>query len=328
MSKHHGNFDFKVDGRTQRANQTWYRGDHCNFNPDVESMRGGSPAIEKHIIDGWCPDTPFISPDANITAFGSCFAVHISRYFQRRKYSVVTSGNINSYVVSCGEGMVNTFVIRQQFEWALENKTIPGGLWHDADAQAHAPTRQVRENTRHLFDISDVFIITLGLSEVWYDAVTEGVMWRAVPYDKFDPARHKFRVTTVAENVDNIREIYRLIRKHRPDAKIVFTLSPIPLVATFRPQSCITANSVSKAVLRAAVDEVYREFKDEGAIHYWPSYEIVTEGFSKPFKSDRRHVKGPVIQYIMMLFEKHYCTKPLPNIDELLIEKYKEAIGG
>ena len=44
------------------------------------------------------------------------------------------------------------------------------------------------------------------------------------------------------------------MRKHVPHASVVLTLSPVPLAATFRGVSCVTANAASKATLRAAVD--------------------------------------------------------------------------
>ncbi|MGB3147543.1 MAG: GSCFA domain-containing protein, partial [Paracoccaceae bacterium] len=168
---------------------------------------------------------------------------------------------------------------------------------------------EVQAETRRIFDETDVFILTFGLSEVWYDEPTGNVFWRTIPKDAYDPARHKFRVSTVEENRDNLRAIYRLIRKHRPDAKIIFTLSPIPLIATFRDVACLTANSVSKSVLRVAIDEVVREFRDEGVLHYWPSFELVTDVFGLPYKDDRRHPHGAVLDYIMTLFEHAWCEE-------------------
>jgi hypothetical protein len=122
-----------------------------------------------------------------------------------------------------------------------------------------------------------------------------------------DPSRHKFRVSSVMENRANIRAIYDLIRKYRAEAKLIYTLSPIPLIATFRQQSCITANSISKAVLRAAIHEVYREVVNDGHFYYWPSYEIVLEGlgaspYGGHFHGNRRHVNGAILDYVMRLF--------------------------
>ena len=49
-----------------------------------------------------------------------------------------------------------------------------------------------------------LFIFTLGLSEVWENKETGDVFWRAVPYNRYNPEKHNFRVTTVEENKNNI----------------------------------------------------------------------------------------------------------------------------
>ena len=174
-------------------------------------------------------------------------------------------------------------------------------------------------------------MITLGLAEVWFqkrlrkgreaadgDAQSGGkgggggdhggeeeeeeeeeeALWRAVPSDRFDPTRHGFRVSSVQENLQNLRAMVALIRQHVPEAVVVFTrssltltltlaptltipltltltltlkpnptsaptpsqvftLSPVPLSATFRGVSCVTANAVSKSILRVAVGYPY-----------------------------------------------------------------------
>jgi hypothetical protein len=292
-----------------RVHQTWFRGAKGSRPPKALHMMSETAVLD-YVLSGWEPPERAINENTKVTAFGSCFAAYISDWLASRHYNVLTRNKeSNAYVVSCGEGMVNSFVIRQQFEWAFEAKKFEAPLWHGYKAEEFGYDEDVRQETLRLFNETDVFILTLGLSEVWYDEPTGGVFWRTLPKDKYDPERHKFRVSTVEENRENLREIYRLVRKHRPDAKIILTLSPIPLITTFRDESCISANSVSKAVLRVAIDEVMREFKDEGHIFYWPSYEIVADIFNYPFKEDRRHLYKSVQDFIMMTFERVWCEK-------------------
>ncbi len=309
--------------------RAWFRGDHTNLAPKKPRMIP-EDAVSKWVLKGWLPETPAITPDTQITAFGSCFAQNISNWLVKRNFRVLTGSDTPSdaYVVKMGEGMVNSFVIRQQFEWAWENKRFEGELWHGYDATSYGYDPEVQAQTRAIFDTTDVFILTFGLSEVWYDAPSGNVFWRTIPKDAYDPERHKFRVSTVEENRDNLEAIYQLIRKHRPDAKIIFTLSPIPLSATFRDNSCISSNTVSKAVLRVAIDEVVRAHHDEGALYYWPSYEIVTDVFRMPLMEDRRHVVRPVLDYIMIEFEHHWCINadaPLPDQREAWIKALSAA---
>jgi hypothetical protein len=275
---------------------SWYRGEHSNFGPTKVNL-WERDAIDRYILSGWLPKEPFISKQTPVVAFGSCFAGHISHYLRDRGYNLLGKGlGKKAYIIRCGEGMVNSFAIRQQFEWAFEGRAFKEGFWHDKTGTLLKPEDQVREETLSIFRGADVFILTLGLSEVWYDKENGDVFWRAIPSDSFDPQKHGFRVSTVAENLDNLRTIVGLIRKHRPGAKLVLTLSPVPLVATFRPVSCVSANSVSKSILRVAIDELMREGIED--VHYFPSYEIVTTYFQDAYKLDNRHVA------------RHYVRKP------------------
>ena len=301
---------------TQTVQATWYRGDHCNFNPTKADLREPD-AIERHITAGWLPEAPFITREHGITAFGSCFAGHISEHLTARSYRVLTDKrhvDVNgSYVIRCAEGIVNTFAIRQQFEWAFSGTSFDEDLWFDSKGELAAYNEQVRRDTVDIFNQTDVFIITVGLAEVWYSTVTGDVFWRAVPANRFDATRHGFRLTSVAENVDNLSAVRDLIRRHRPDAAIVFTLSPIPLHATFRPVSCVTADAVSKATLRVALDEVMRTHAGDRNLFYFPSYEIVREAFLDPYVDDNRHIRPDVLQAVMRTFERAYClAEPLP----------------
>lgn len=308
----------------------WFRGRDPRLNPDRASMVPEG-SVAEHVLDGWVPDVPHINKDTKITAFGSCFAANISKWLGQRNYrvSINDADAQDAYVVSIGEGMVNSFVIRQQFEWAWEGKTFDEALWRGYNKEVYGYSENVRQQTQALFDSTDVFVLTFGLSEVWYDAESNNVFWRTVPKEFHDPERHKFRVSTVEENTDNIEAIYQMIRKHRPDAKIIATLSPVPLIATFRGNSSITSNAVSKSTLRVAIDQVVQAHKDEGYLHYWPSYELVTDVFKSPFKSDRRHIKTPVLDFIMTQFEHSWCENDrgeLPSLLEAWV-KAKVAAG-
>lgn len=290
----------------------YYRGDYCNWMPTKANMKE-SNHLHKHILQGWLPPSPFITKEHTIIAFGSCFAEHILNLLQGWGYKVGNSKSkpthhgTTTHVANHGDGMANTFTVRQQFEWAYENKQFVEDLWYySSKEEAAAKDEAIRQETKRLFDETDVFIITLGLSEVWYDKASGDVFWRAVPDTKFDKDKHGFRVSTCAENIDNMEKIIELIRKHRPQATIIFTLSPVGLLATFRPVSCITANSVSKAILRASVDEVIRNHANDKNIFYWPSYEMIMEGMSEPFIEDRRHPVPTNVSTIMQLFKQFY----------------------
>jgi hypothetical protein len=281
--------------------------------------------IDKLVLKGWLPKEPFISKENIITAFGSCFAASLTQYLQNKGYTI--GKNIftkskkakcsihqqlreeDAHIISYSSTMNNTFTVRQQFEWAFEGKSFDDKLWYNEDGEFVGYSADIQENTRKIFEATDVFIITLGLSEIWYNKITNDVFWRSMPADKFDEKIHGFRVSTVQENIDNLETVYQILKKHKPNAELIITLSPIPLVATMRPVSCITANNVSKAILRSAADEVYQAHSKDEKFHYWPSYEIVQWFGNEGFKDDNRHITGPVKKLIMEKFEQYYCKK-------------------
>jgi hypothetical protein len=243
--------------------------------------------------------------------FGSCFAAAISRGLRALGYNVGgPPSKDTSHIIRYHAGINNTFAIRQQFEWAFENRQFSDKLWFNEDREFVGYSEDVKEETREILLATDVFIITLGLSEVWYNKVTQEVFWRAIPVEHFDSNIHGFRISTVEENRDNLEKIYSLIRKFRSDSSLILTLSPVPLVATFRPVSCMTASSVSKAILRVAADEVVRAHPEDTnhCLFYWPSYEIVKEYFDDPYKQDNRHIKGEAVNVIVDLFVKYFVV--------------------
>ena len=308
----------------KKLNRSFFRGDTINRMPRRADMLKAN-AIQDHILFGWMAPEPFIDRSTNIVAFGSCFAANIGKYLSNIGFDVSTQREGSAYVQRISDGLVNVFAIQQQFEWAWENHVPKVELWHGWDAEKFGYDPEIQRATKELFDAADLFILTFGLSEIWYDEPTGEVFWRAVPEDKFDPARHKFRLATFDESVGCLRRIYALIRKHRPNAKIVITLSPIGLAATFRPISCITANAVSKAILRTAIDCFYREVHEtDPGVYYFPSYEVVTYGFQQPYESDLRHVHSHVLRCNMKAFERYFCKTGMT--DEELHHVIREAL--
>ncbi|WP_320196959.1 GSCFA domain-containing protein [Agrobacterium rosae] len=315
--------EFKEEGHERRVGYSFFRGDTTNFYPALSSLRGKN-GISKFVMKGWAPPQPFIDENTRIVAFGSCFAENISQYLNGLGFNILTKRPSNAYVSKMGDGFVHTDAIRGQFEWAWEGKNPSSHLWHGSSAEEYGYDDEVRTATKAIFDQADMFIVTLGLSEVWYDEETKEVFWRAVPKSHYDPERHKFRVVTFQETKDNLERIYSLIRKHRPEAKILFTISPIPLAATFRPVSAITASTASKAILKASFDEFYRGVDDEN-LHYFPSYEICRELFLHPYGADGRHVMPYILDLNMNVFERYYCTTG--KTDEDISAKYADARG-
>lgn len=316
--------EYELEGQRRRTTYTFYRGETTSFHPSDDTFAQPT-IISEYIAKGLMPKTPFVDSETPIVTFGSCFASHIGKYLAGLGYNVTTRKKKGAYVSLMGDGIVNSFAIRQQFEWAWENRRPTVELWHGYDANAFGYDEDVRLATKALFDQAHHFIITYGLAEVWYDEPTGEVFWRAVPFKSFDPSRHKFRVSSHAENVENIARIHQLIRRHRPDASLIQTLSPIALTATFRSEPCIIANAASKAILRAALDEFHRGVTDDRSF-YFPSYEIALNCFKNHLMEDRKHVHEFVLDFNMKVFERYFCRTGLTDQDVLAAFRHAQEL--
>ena len=239
-----------------------YPSDQALFEGDLREL------IQEQVAHGWAPEEPFLETTDSVFALGSCFARELLRY--------LTRAGVASKRLWIPSGLNNTFAILDFFSWCATGEETGKGFRYDrlesGEIREWKPETE-RQGYAAAFAEAGAFVFTFGLAEVWEDRETGGVFWRGVPEEVFDSGRHVFRLSTVEENAANIRRIVELVRQLNKRAPIVLTLSPVPLMATFRDVSCMTADCVSKSVLRVALDQVMAESRPE--VYYWPSFEVV-----------------------------------------------------
>lgn len=289
----------------------WYKGNSTNFHPTRAFMQEPD-AIDKYILSGWLPESPFIDKDTKLISFGSCFARELTGRLAAYGVRPFKIKSQKIPIVFAAAEFDTTFTICQQLEWVFRDRKFDEDLWWTRDKQLVVPSEEDKLVTKEAVKEADVFVFTLGLSEVWYNEVTGDVFWRAIPDHQFDDNVHKFKVSTVSENVENLNKIWSIIKEHNPQAKIILTLSPVPLAATFRPISCVTANNVSKSILRVAIDEFVRSHESNlnKDLFYWPSYEIVKEYFKEDqYRRDNRHVRDNIIDVVVSKFFDYFVSK-------------------
>lgn len=89
---------------------------------------------------------------------------------------------------------------------------------------------------RRAFEQAQVLVFTLGRSECWLSA-EDGAVFPTCPGSglggAFDPQRHVFHNSTVSEVVAQAREAIELLRTINPGLRVILTVSPVPLIATF-----------------------------------------------------------------------------------------------
>lgn len=272
-----------------------------------------------------------------VVTAGSCFAQHIGRYLKQEgfKYFVTERGHpvlddetrdeFNYGIFSARYGNLYTSrQLLQLFEraygkfmpdddvWEGEAGFVdpfrpriqPGGfatreeLWSDRVQHFSA--------VRTAFEQLDVLVFTLGLTECWA-AESDGAVFPLAPGvsgGQFDAAKYGFTNLTVDEVANDLQQFTRLLRKVNPLARIILTVSPVPLMATAVDQHVLVSTTYSKSVLRVAAQTAVESLK---GVYYFPAYEIVTGNFSRGsyFADDLRSIREDGVKHVMSLFFKH-----------------------
>jgi hypothetical protein len=261
-----------------------------------------------------------LTKETPIASMGSCFAREVKEYLVAAGYNYVqtATGPNARHGSASWDRVYNTFCIRQEFERALGSfapretfwkkgeelldpyrKTV---RWADADAMA-AELAEHRRTAALALTTAEVVVLTVGVNEIWYSLEDGSVFFQVPPTEVVDRKRHAFRAATVPENVANLRRAHELLKAANPRAKMIVTVSPVPLHATFRDDAdVISATAESKAILLVAVKEFVRGAAD---VHYFPSYEIA-HSVPEPFEEDGRHVRRDVVRRIMEVFDHRF----------------------
>jgi hypothetical protein len=290
-------------------------GETVNFYPSEDDFEADH-VVEEYLVKGFVPASPPLSPESRIVTVGPCFAHAVGAHLLDQGYAVTTRQDQASYIGRFGDKIGNTFAIRGQLEWAWLGTAPEAELWHGYAAERLPRDEEARARTCQLLDEADAFIVTLGNAEIWQDEPTGGVFWGAVPTDQFDPGRHRFRVSTYQENLSNLMEIYRLIRRKRPDAAIVTSLGATPPPATFRNVACLAASTASKSMLRSALDEFFRVVGPRDPnFHYFPSYDIARYAVPHAMTPDFRRLRPAVMRFLVALFEHYFAVARVSPAD-------------
>ena len=158
-----------------------------------------------------------------------------------------------------------------------------------------------------MFRELDVFIFTLGLTECW-SARSDGAVFPVCPgrgLGRFDAARYEFRNLDVAENVQYLTEFLRELRAINPSARVIFSVSPVPIAATLQGPHVVRASVYSKSVLRAAAEAIVRSEPDTD---YFASFELLSHSrcAAALFEPDGRHVNAAGVARTMTMFYRHF----------------------
>lgn len=284
----------------------------------------------------------FLTRAACVYSIGSCFALNINRWLRYQGFAVpeVTWGiHYNSrtilYELRRAAGLSAPDV-----DWCIPDRdggvAFADALRHcidapDAEGLAEIKAR-ITADSRREFMRADALIVTLGLSDVW-EATVDGrrVTLNRAPYlgaallHGAQSDRVENRFLSVAECVDDLREIVRIVRTAKSaETPIVFTVSPVPLKHTGSSAHPHVANSRSKATLIAAIHALLDECVDDPGISYFPSYEYFQA--SQPgiplWQGDGRHPTTEAVAHVAEAFARRYSDEPIAVLPGFSVQQF------
>ncbi len=274
-----------------------------------------------------------ITPATRIASLGSCFAREIKRRLIQKNYTYIAEETHHPAAVHASaawERVYSTHCMRQIFEYTFEDWSPDLRWWqvpesgriqdpyrrtivYDSQAEAEQDFARHRGHSKRALQQAEVLIITLGLTEIWQDQVDGAVICLpAGPYvrEGGDMNRYEFRVSRYNENLENMERIHEIMARHNPGCRLLVTVSPVNLWATFREDmDVISASCNSKSTLRAVADEFTVRHDN---VFYFPAYEMAT--IYQPLAGttyfcegrENFHINKPTVKFIMKHFFEYY----------------------
>jgi hypothetical protein len=268
---------------------------------------------------------------------GSCFAQYIGKQLIARGLSYMDyeppppfldldQKNLFGYgIYSCRYG--NIYTVRQLlhlFEEAFEATDpnsaiiwIKDGRYFDAlrpgliegGLNTELEIIELREShlnqVRKMFLELDYFVFTMGLTEAWISKNT-GTVYPIAPgviAGSFNSEETAFKNFTFFEVYDDLKTFINKLKLINNKAKVILTVSPVPLAATASNSHVLVATTASKSILRAVAHEISSSIP---GVYYFPSYEIIVghQNRGAYYMPDLRNVSQSGVNDVM----KHFFT--------------------
>jgi hypothetical protein len=200
--------------------------------------------------------------------------------------------------------------------WAGKDGRYVDPFRPQIEAAGFASPDAVREDrkkhlaaVRNMFEGCDVFVFTLGLTEGWRSK-KDGAVFPLAPGVAGTPDNandYEFINFDVASMVQDLTRFIEMMRTINPAVRVILTVSPVPLIATYEKTHVLQATIYSKSALRVVVEMVSKAVEN---VAYFPSYEIITghnAGYQW-FEPDLRSVRPEGVDHVMRLFSQHYLS--------------------
>ena len=258
-----------------------------------------------------------VSYGAKIFALGSCFAESISERLLRAKFSVTTNPFgvlFNPFSIANALERLDdtrTFAVcdisaeRDNFFSFDAHSSLDGKTHTEAFANMN---RAVAQGSKALRDADWVFL-TFGTAWVYEREGRVVANCHKQPSSEFVRRR-----LSVAEIVERYSKLFDGLLR---DKKVIFTVSPVRHIG-----DGLQENSVSKATLRLAVEELVAKYENAS---YFPSYEILIDDLRdyRYYADDLAHPSKMAIEYVW----ERFCESALEDDAKARMKQVEQIVA-
>ena len=301
-----------------------------------------------------------IKPNTQIATAGSCFGQHVGNHLKRNGYKVIDQEpppiglpddlhqkyGFSLYSARYG----NIYTVKQLLQLAQEvaGERKPenyiwekNGKYFDAlrpavEPEGHDTEQEVIEHrdfhigkVKEVFTKMNLFIFTLGLTEMWVHKESETVYPTApgTICGEFDENIYEFKNAQFQEIIYDFNKFQKTVKKIRCNKpfSVLLTVSPVPLTATASGKHVLVSTVHSKSILRAVAGQLST---NQEHIDYFPSYEIVSNPRLnvKTFNENLRTVKDETVQMVMQHFSREHPPIQREKEVEKNLKNHKKSI--
>lgn len=294
--------------------------------PDQNFWKTGVSACRDDISPKVAKTLQIAATDRVATA-GSCFAQNLSKHmrarghvaflaaeplrdgdpvFSARTGNIYTAQQLLQLLIEALSGKVDSGAAIQRADGRFVDANRP---YMEPDGFA-TPAEVIAARSRHLvavkemFATCDVFVFTLGLTEAWAAAET-GRVYPVAPqiYARDDQPAAQFHNYDLSQIEAAMDQFLDRLQALNPGARVLLTVSPVPLTATYTGDHVLVATMHSKSILRVACSQLTARHDH---VFYFPSYEMIANPFTAASAYDDdnlRSVKPAEIDKVMGFFD-------------------------
>ena len=233
---------------------------------------------------------------AKIFALGSCFAENISERLKRAKFSIASNPFGILFNPASIAAAIDRLADARSFAVCDITAGKEGYFSFDAhsslDGKTHTEAfgnlnKAVAQGAKSLAE-ADWVILTFGTAWVYEHEGRVVANCHKQPASQFE--RRRLSVTEIVERYSRLFE--GILR----DKRVILTVSPVRHIG-----DGLQENSVSKATLRLAVEELVAKYENA---HYFPSYEILIDDLRdyRYYADDLAHPSNMAVDYVWERF--------------------------